>query len=65
MVQFKVVSLNDRKFFSGKLSAEALQQKLNELATEGWIFTQATTAHWPNWLGTNQEEVLLFFQKSE
>jgi len=64
MVQFKVVSLNDRNFFSAKLSAETLENKLNELAHDGWIFRQAATAHWPNWLGTNQEEVLLFFEKN-
>ena len=63
VIQFRVASLNDRDFFSGKLSAESIQVKLNEMAKDGWIFKQATTAHWPNWLGTNQEEVLMFFEK--
>jgi len=50
-MEYKVVSLNDRKFFSGKLDPQLLQSKINELAATDWRLKAVTSVHWPNWLG--------------
>jgi hypothetical protein len=62
---FKVVSLNDQNFLGGKFSPEAVEEKLNQMASDGWMFKDAATVRWPNWLGTEQQQVLLIFEKHE
>jgi hypothetical protein len=58
-MEYKVLTKEDRRFFSGKFSPESLELTLNSYAAEGWrvVNTLAVASPWT--LSTSQVMILL------
>lgn len=62
-LEYKVVSLLEGDGEAGKITADAVEFKLNELLSDGWTLRSATTVHTRDWLGNPKQELLLIVER--
>lgn len=62
-MEYKVVSMPEGEGEADKLTGDAVEFKLNELAQEGWHLRSATTIPTRNWLGNPKQELLLILDR--
>lgn len=58
-LEYKVVSMLEGDGDAGKLTADAVEFKLNELLQDGWQLRSSTAVNTRDWLGNPKQEILL------
>ena len=58
-LEYKVVSMLEGEGDAGKLTADAVEFKLNELLQDGWQLRSSTAINTRDWLGNPKQEILL------
>ena len=62
-LEYKVVSMLEGEGESGRLTAEAVEFKLNELMQDGWRLRSTAAIQTRDWLGNPKQEILLIMER--
>ena len=65
MYTYKLVEIKQKSFFKGHMKLEALEDKINEYASEGWILDRIVSGETAGSLGIGKDVFILVFKMEQ